>query len=237
MTRIDIYLGHAGHALAIDGRALELPQQGVSEEALDGLFQRVVQELPGRLVRRSARVWLSGAIARPFVFGPLDGLKRWSEVLAMARVRAAEATGLAEPCEVTVEDWPAPRATLAVAVEAWLPLALETMAKRHGIRLSSIRPWWAAAAEHLRAKHKDGKLTALVDTDALIALAWQGDAVESASAYVPLPETEAAGALLTRLALTHGIAADRVPRLRFNAACESGDASVPFADADREAAE
>lgn len=237
MTRIDIYLGHAGHALSVDGQPLASRQQGLSEDALDGLFQRAVQEVPGRLARRSARVWLSGAIARPFVFGPLEGLKRWNEVLALARARAADATGLAEPCEVTVEDWPAPRATLAVAVEAWLPVTLETVAKRHGIRLSSIRPWWAAAAEHLRAKHKDGKLTALVDTDALIALAWQGDAVASASAYVPLPETEEAGALLTRLALTHGIAADRVPRLTFNAAGVSGDATLPFADADREADE
>lgn len=237
MTRVDVFLGLTNRAVSVDGRVVVLEGTGGPIEALDGFLERVLKEVPARWTRPSARVWLSGALARPFIFGPVEGLKRWHEVLALAKTRAADATGIVEGCEVTVEDWPALHSTLAVAVGSSLLDALESGAQRVGVRLKSIRPWWAMAAEHLLGARNDGALTAITDPDSLVVLTSQGGRVDAANAYLPRPAGHEADALLARVALTSGIATEAIHRMAFDGTVQAGSAELPFGALQQGAAE
>ena len=145
------------------------------------------------------RVWLSGALARPFVCGPVQGLKRWGEAELLAQATVSEATGLDGPCEVSLDAWPHPLPTLVVAMDRSLIATILDAARNAGVRIVSVRPWWAGVLER-RAASKSPLLAAR-DTDALTVLAARDDAWSLAHSCLPRPDESRSKALLDRLTM------------------------------------
>ena len=167
-----------------------------------------------RIAKPRVRVWLSGALARPFLCGPVDGLKRWGEAVAFAEASAAAATGLADACSVELEDWPAPQAALAVAVTAATMQALHGAALSQGIVLRSVRPWWTVALSQALTESAGAvRMVAVSDIDSLTLLGGDAGRFDIASAYVPAPSPEHADKLLARVAMTAGIDAGQIVRM------------------------
>src|SRR5688500_3527851 len=116
---LDVYLGVSHGGVACGLRRLMWQPHATLEAGLGALFECVSGQRPsGWRGRAAARIWLSGALARPFLCGPVEGLKRWAEVEAFATAMAPDLTGLAGPCVVHVDEWPKPDAVLAVATGA-----------------------------------------------------------------------------------------------------------------------
>ena len=136
------------------------------------------------------RVWLSGVLARPFIVGPVAGLRRWSDALAFAKAAAPGATDLDGPCVVALDDWPGERPALATAMERAVFDSIAASAKATGTRLASIRPWWAKVAGAINAG--------------------TASHFESLSTYLPRPGPSQTNALLNRVALAAGLSHDDV---------------------------
>ena len=219
----DVYLGVAiGGVVRGNERAIWQPHATL-DAGLGVLFAHARKQ-----ARRPVRVWLSGALARPFLCGPVQGLKRWSEVTAVAQAMAPDATGLAAPCEVQVEAWPSPQAALAVAIDPLMQQAIEAAAREHGVTLQSLRPWWAVAFNQVLAAAPDARLVAVADSDALTLLGGDDARLHAASAYVPRPSDEQAGQSIARLALTAGVDGAQVIRVRLARGEPEAGQGVPF---------
>ena len=171
-----------------------------AESAQDG-WARGIERLrqDGQPKRQRVKVWLSGALARPFVFEPVQGLRRWSEALQVAAGLAPDATGLEGPCEVWLDDWAPGKSCIAVAVDRGLRELIESSAKTEKLRLTAIRPWWAEALrEVVRAEASTTGLLAVEEVDALTVLSGDGGVLAAASCYSPRPDSTQTEALLTR---------------------------------------
>ena len=227
---LDIYVGRAEGGVARGEQRLFWQSHASLDAGLAALFERAAAERKSRWQRRPrARVWLSGALARPFLCGPVQGLKRWAEVEALAEAMAPDATGLAAPCVVQVETWPCAHAALAVAINVETRDAIEAAARVHGVTVRSIRPWWAAALNHVLADGSKARLVAIADGDAMTLLGPDAGRFDAASAYVPGPTGAQADSLLARLALTSGAASENVVRVRVSLSEGTGVAvGVPF---------
>jgi len=226
---IDIYLGLSEGALDVAGEAPAWHAHADLSVGLDGLFREAAARATGRWSRRvPVRLWWSGALARPFVCGPVEGLRRWREALALAQSLAPDATGLGADCVVTVEDWPGPQPTLATATAATTLAAVHAAAALHRVNVRAIRPWWAAAANHARTADSAATLVAARDGDALTLLGWQSGRWHTANAYLPAPSPEQAERLLARLAVSVGVAADSVRQVVLSRTCAAADVQRPF---------
>jgi hypothetical protein len=227
---LDIYVGRAEGGVARGEHRLFWQSHASLEAGLSVLFEHAAAERKTRWQRRmKARVWLSGALARPFLCGPVQGLRRWAEVEALAQAMAPDATGLAAPCAVQIETWPHPHAALAVAINVATRDAIEAAARGHGVTVQSIRPWWAAALNHVLAEGSKARLVAIADGDAMTLLGPDAGRFDAASAYVPAPSGGQADSLLARLALTSGAAPENVVRIRVSPREGTGAAvGVPF---------
>lgn len=219
----DVYLGVAIGGLMRGGERAMWQSHATVDAGAGVLFEHARKQ-----ARKPVRVWLSGALARPFLCGPVQGLKRWSEVTAVAQAMAHDATGLAAPCEVQVETWPSPHAALAVAIDPRMRLAIEAAAREHGLALQSLRPWWAAAFNQVLASAPGARLVAVADSDALTLLGGDDERVHTASAYVPRPSDEQAGQSIARLALTAGVGAAQMVRVRLARGEMEAGQGVPF---------
>jgi hypothetical protein len=166
--------------------------------------------------RPRVRVWLSGALARPFLCGPVAGLARWAEAQALATAAAGAGTGLERPCEVQLEGWPGSTSVLAVAVEAATLRALEAAAREAGVVLRSVRPWWASALHAACTQPAAPRLLAVTEADCMTVIGGTDGGFELARSVVPKPAEDDAAHLLARLTLTQGIASEQVAM----AACE-----------------
>ncbi len=171
---------------------------------------------PRRWQRTRLRVWLSGALARPFVVLPVGGLRNWREALAAAAAKAADETGWAEPAAVWLDSLPRQHPALGVAAAAPTVEALKRTAGRAGVRLLSIRPWWALALDEVRASGEDFDLLAAEDTDALVLLSAGGEQWREAAAYAPAPVAEQAEAVVQRRAMAQGVGVERMRRARLS---------------------
>lgn len=219
----DVYLGLAIGGVVRGSERAVWQTHATLDAGLGVLFAHARQQ-----ARKPVRVWLSGALARPFLCGPVQGLKRWSEVTAVAEAMAPDSTGLAAPCAVQVEAWPSPHAALAVAIDPLMQQAIEAAAREHGLTLQSLRPWWAAAFNQVLATTPSARLVAVVDSDALTLLGGDDERVHTASAYVPRPSDEQAGQSIARLALTAGVDAAQVVRVRLARGEMEAGQGVPF---------
>lgn len=162
----------------------------------------LLSELELKTRRRRVAVWLSGALARPFMFEPVQGLRRRSEAIQIAAGLAPEATGLEGPSEVWMDDWSPQRASLAIAFDRGLRTDLEAAATQQGIRLMSLRPWWTRALnEALAHASTDLRLLAADEPDSMTLICGVDGQFGSASSFSPKPEPSQTAAVLTRALL------------------------------------
>jgi hypothetical protein len=225
---LDVYLGTAEAGLERGGSRLHWQTHASLEVALDAVFKQAEIERPARWGRKAAvRVWLSGALARPFLCGPISGLNRWRDVETVAQSMATDVTGIAPPCIVQVEEWPSPQAAMAVAIGEQTAQVIETAARAHGIRVKSLRPWWAAALNRALTIDAQARLVAVADGDAMTLLGGQAGRFDTATGYVPAPSQEQAQQLLARMALTAGVPLDDVVHMRLARADEAA-VGMPF---------
>lgn len=159
-----------------------------------------------KLWRPRARVWLSGALARPFKFGPVSGLRGWAEAQQAAAAVAPVECGLTGPCVAWVETDPATAPAMATAADVALIDAIERATAEAELRIVSIRPAWALATERAGRELGRDALLAIRDADALTMLGWVDARASFAATYAPAPAEEARGALLQRVQVSVGIA-------------------------------
>lgn len=177
----------------------------------------------GQPRRQRVAVWLSGALARPFVFEPVRGLRRWSEALQVAAGLAPEATGLEGPCEVWLDDWMPGKSCIAIAIDRGLRETIESTARSERLRLTAIRPWWAAALnEAMKSQTPARGLLAIEELDALTVLSGGEGVFTSAACYSPRPDPTQTEALLTRALMAANVAASDGLRAKLDDGATSG---------------
>jgi hypothetical protein len=170
------------------------------------------------------QVWLSGALARPFKFGPVVGLRGWAEAQAAAAAMAPIECGLAGPCVAWVESDPGVGPSMATAADLTLVERIERAAEDAKVRIVSIRPAWALATQPASKEFGCNVLLACRDLDALTLLAWVDGKASLAATYTPKPSEDGHAALCQRVQTSTGIADADVHRVDLLA--EGGAAPV-----------
>jgi hypothetical protein len=201
---------------------LTLSLEGRDPAAAIDALMRSRQESGRRWWKRPVHVWLSGALARPFLFGPVSGLKGWREACAAAAALAPAACGLSGPCEVFLETDPADGPVLATAVEQSLLDALHAHARVARLRVASIRPVWARAVDDAAFEKEQALLLCGRDADALTVLAFRGKQVTFAATYAPAPDAANSLLLLRRLRASTGLGVDQVLAAEVRASLAQG---------------
>jgi hypothetical protein len=161
--------------IALDGRPLE--------EAVRQSFA----VLPSVAKRTPLTVLLSGALAQPFVFGPVQGLRGWREAHAAATAAAPSACDIDAACQVSVQGDPRTTAALTTAVANATLDTLYAVAAGRGLKVRSVRPLWAVAIERAGAAARQATMFACRDRDALIVLSDDGQQWRHASVHRPAP--------------------------------------------------
>jgi hypothetical protein len=182
--------------------------------------------VPRRTVMaRPLHVWLSGAFARPFSFGPVTGLKGWREAHEAAAVVAPAACGLQGPCVSYLEAEPSASAVLATAVEQSVVDGLRVAARARGLRVASMRPAWGRAiAAHGRGASAD-ILLCCREHDSTTVLASRAGRLVFAATYSPAPTLDEQERLLSRLQASLGFAVENTARASVTAV--SGGVALP----------
>lgn len=202
---LNLYLCDDG--LAVDG-------------ALDALMGGV--SAPRRTWKKpSVNVWLSGALARPFLFGPVAGFKGWQEAHEAAAAMAPAACGLQAPCVACLEEEPSASAVLGTAVELSVLDRLYAAAGARGLRVASVRPAWALATEAHAAKGRGAPNDSLLccrEDDSVTVLASRGSRPAFMATYAPAPALDEQERLLSRLQASLGFSADETERANLEAA-------------------
>ncbi|MBL8339738.1 MAG: hypothetical protein JNM97_23435 [Rhodoferax sp.] len=216
---LDLYIG-PGHVGALQaGRLLSWHPWPDPLERLPSLLAEVAGGRARWSRRRRLRAWLSGAFARPILLPAIAGLNGWHEAEAAARAAAQTQWGWAQ-CVAWLQDFPARQPALAVAVQSAVISKLHDAARGSGLRLTSIRPWWALATAQV---HNAGEpqCCAIEDADSLVFLAAAGPAWIEAAAYAPRPSPDQARAILQRRAVAV-LPGGAVPVQRFGSAMVDG---------------
>jgi hypothetical protein len=182
--RVDVYL--ACGRIGVRGGAE--PQAWKVFDAPIGDFQRLAGEVAAIVQgRKKVRLWLSGELARPFLFGPVAGLHRWAEVERVLEAAAPEASGLDGPCRVWIDGDPTRQACVAVAVPVALVEALAAAKREKRLAAVSVRPWWSAALNAVLASEPAAQLVVVDDHDALTVLQGGAGQYQGASTGWPHP--------------------------------------------------
>lgn len=179
-----------------------------------------VARRPGRLFPRRAsavQVWLSGALIRPFLMGPVTGIKGQREAISLAQAQVAEATGFAMPCEVRLDGSVERETAVVTAIPAQTRLQIEQTVRRAGFRLKALRPWWAGVIEQALAEQADLELLAVEDTESLVVMTASGDLWTAADTHTPAPGAEQTHNMIRRLAMGSAIEPIRVARYNLGA--------------------
>jgi len=148
-----------------------------------------------KTVRARCRLWLSGALARPFVLEPVAGLRSRAEAQRAAEALASEATGLEGPCEVWTDEAFPRRKALAVAVQRATLEAIEGVAaQKPGLRVASVKPWWALGLRRVLGEDtgKNARVLLVEEPDALTLLRGEPGVFDDAATCWPVPEAEQA---------------------------------------------
>lgn len=175
--------------LSLQGRTL----QDAIEQSLRGASTGT----PGR--GRALSVWLSGALARPFLFGPVRGLNGWAEAQQAAQGAASQACGIEGPCRVVLEDDPSEHAVLATAVQQEAIESIHRLAAQLRVRIKSIRPAWAEAIDAAPAALRGASVMVCRDADSLTLLGLRDGRYDLASTYAPRPAAAEIDRLMQRL--------------------------------------
>lgn len=202
---VELYVGlrecwRAGTATTPEARRFDSPAA-----ALEGM---------GSSSRGRLRVWLSGALARPFLVGPIAGLRRRREALEAARAVAGALAG-SGALEVVLEGWPGQKAALAIASPSATMVELGALCVRLRLRTAFIRPWWCRVLEAM-PQATQVTAVAIEDGDALTILRDSGSEWLTARTYHPKPATDQLAQAISRLALSEGIAAEEIVVARWD---------------------
>jgi hypothetical protein len=116
-----------------------------AEAAVDRLERTLLED---EVVRgKRLRVWLSAALARPFIVPMDSGAQSDDEARAVAEASVIDETGMSESCAVWLDAWRKDRDALAVAVPAAVLRQIRAACGRTKVRLSSVKPWWTLAVD------------------------------------------------------------------------------------------
>lgn len=146
------------------------------------------------------RVWMSGALLRPFIVEPLAGSSGEREAMAVATARAAEATGLAESASVWLDSTYASKPRMAVAYSDNLVAALIDAATSRKLKLLTVRPWWALALDEALQHKPNLVVFAAEDVDSTTVLVSQADRWLVAETSCPPPLGSRLQAIIARRA-------------------------------------
>lgn len=199
---VDVFLGQTRVGLC----QAEAGITWVDLERPDDGARVVAEQVAAAGGRRRARVWISGAAARPFIAGPIAGIRRWSELKRVLEAMAPDATGLEEPCEVWSDGDVTVASCLAVAIPTALLLTLNAEAQKCRVTLRSIRPWWCAVLNRIVGAPRSPETLVVEDVDSLTVLHGAKGCFIGASTCCPSPAEEQLEAWLARLVVTHDLA-------------------------------
>jgi hypothetical protein len=155
--------------------------------------------------RKAVNVWLSGALARPFVVEPVDGLRSTAEARAFAQAAAPAATGLAAPCAVQLEAMPVRRAVIATAVERCVLDALLGALRQRKVVARSIRPAWASAVKDRLRQQPQAQMVCFIEPSGATLLAGEGPSLAMTVAHADAAQVNA---LMRRVCVGQGISVD-----------------------------
>lgn len=209
------FLGQAAVAIAPAGQPVQWQPVPTAGDPVAALFLQATQAQPRP---HSLNLWLSGAFARPFIAGPLAGVRHWHEVQTVLAAMAPEATGLAGPCAVWAAGPAHREASLVVAVPLALLDSLHQQAKVQALRLRSVRPWWSAAFNAGLAQAPAAQLLVIDDGEALTSLQNQGSASTHAATQWPAPDAGQRTGWLARLMAGRNLAPQHTGTVRIGAA-------------------
>jgi hypothetical protein len=212
---IDLYVTTQRVGWASDGAIQGWIEDADIARAVDRCCGNV-RTLTGSPWRRPrVRAWLSGALSRPFLVGPLSGVAHWSDVQAIAEATAARATNLEGAARVVLErHWPDERAVVATAAPRALLGALEEATRRHRLSLRSVRPLWARALDQTLTHRPEVQLLVVDEADAWTVLSMDGEIAGSGgdlrlATHAAPSDREAAEAFRGRLLMSHDVARER----------------------------
>jgi hypothetical protein len=209
------FLGRATVALASAGQPVQWQPLPTAADPVATLLQQVTQAQPRP---RSLHLWLSGAFARPFIAGPLAGLRHWDEAQTVLAAMAPDATGLAGPCAVWVAGPVHREASVVVAVPMALLDSLHQQARAQALRLRAIRPWWSAACNAGLAQAPTAQLLVLDDGEALTSLQGRGGACSHAATQWPAPDAAQRVGWMARLMASRNLVAQHTGTVRIGLA-------------------
>jgi hypothetical protein len=214
------FLGQSCVALARPGEPLRDAQTDNAAQGWGQLLAWLTEAGPtaGRRRRRPhVRLWVSGALARPWLVPPVAGMQHRREAYEVAQSLVADATGLDTPCVLWLAAWTAGRRCAAVAMEQPTLEVIESAARQSGVHVDGIRPWWSAALEQaLRSRdhplqlptaHTPDSLQwlAVDDLESVTVLGGPPGEIVYANTYMPGMDSAALGATLARLRVSYSL--------------------------------
>ena len=172
----------------------------------DAVEQCLRSAASGATVRgRALSVWLSGDLARPYLFGPVHGLRGWAEAHTAAKGIALQTCGIDAPCHLVLEGDPSLHCVLGTVVRDEVIEVLYRTAAALRLRIKSIRPAWAEALDQAPAASGGAALVACHDADSSTLIGWLGDEINLASTYSPRPRAGEIDSLLQRLQVSRDL--------------------------------
>ena len=172
------------------------PHQNLHASLADVL--RTIQMQRSGWRRPRVRLWLSGALARPFVLVRPVGIKSDAELKLLAQAQAGRITDLLGPAALWLSNPGKSGLTLVAAMDLAVRDALVEAASKAGVRLQSMRPLWASLLIEVVSTTRSVQLLAAEDPDALTVIVSQDEQWVTADSYVPRPEQAPRQALVAR---------------------------------------
>lgn len=218
----DIYIGT--RAVACSGQGGWHDQANGLDDALLRLTARL-QATPARIFRPAVRLWLSGALCRPFIWVAPAGLADHTEFENVARSLAPAQLGIEGPCAVWAEELAHSAAPSAQAMPPRLVVGMsqpaldQCLAVLHRARRRPVAvvPWWAGVlnAALCRSGVALPELLGVRDCDSLTVLAGSAGQFALASTAAPLADPASARAAWMRASVTHAATPGHVLRVQF----------------------
>lgn len=164
---------------------------------------------------KQLEIWLSGSLARPYLVPAVQGLKRWSEVEAMANSLAESATQQEGPLHVWLGRWRGDQPMLAVACPLPLMTALHDLKSSHGLRVKSIAPVWRWVAQQDTSDEHDAHMLLIHEASATTLLHKDASGQwSSVATYAPPVPEDQLHSWAVRHAFSRGVDAQQVKAAR-----------------------
>lgn len=193
----------------------------LEEGDLEGRLAQCVDAAAKAWPRRGLRgapvkVWVSGALARPFLLGPVAGLKGGAEIRGFAQSQVLDATGWDQSCQVRLEGDVTKGRVLATAMPAAVHARIEALVQRAKLRLVSLRPWWAGALDQALAAQPGLEMLVVEEPESLVMLAGQQGTWSMVEVLMPKPSPDEALRAVRRLMAGSSVRPEMSARLCLN---------------------